>query len=157
MSVTTKDNLLLRQIENNDVVETTLGDKTIHIQRLNNAIAEKFDRYTAGAEISYGEKDLLFNMSNNRKLVPKCVSLLMLHGWLRVKLFHWWHWRMLHRKYTQKELGEVLLAGLSLGEFNGLLQNMAYLQDNSRIIQKMTKASIRNILPELKSEAETKS
>lgn len=153
---TTKDNLQIQQIESNDHIEVMLGNKKIKIKRLVNAIAEKFDRYTAEAEISYSENGLLVNMSNNRKLVPKCVSLLVLHSWIKVKLFHWAYWRWLHLKYTQGELSPVLEAGLSLGEYNWLLKNLVCLQDNSQIIQKATKGIIRNIIQGQKSAAETK-
>ena len=153
----TKDNLQLQQIENNDLVISQLGNKKIKIRRLNNAVAAKFDKYTAEAEISYTENGLLINMSNNRKLVPKCVSLLILHGWLKVHLFHWIYWRYLNIKYTQKELGEPLIGGLGLGEYNSLLKNILCLQDNSSIIQKVAKGLIRNTVLEQKSEAETKS
>jgi hypothetical protein len=153
---TTKDNLLLQQIENNDLVITSLGSKKIKIRRLGNSIAAKFDKYTAEAEISYTENGLLINMSNNRKLVPKCVSLLILHGWLKVHLFHWIYWRYLDIKYTQKELGEPLKGGLSMGEYNGLLTNLVCLQDNSQIIQRATKGLIRNTVLAQNSEVETK-
>ena len=153
---TTKDNLQIQQIESNDHIEVMLGKKKIKIKRLVNAIAEKFDRYTAEAEISYSEKGLIVNMSNNRKLVPKCVSLLVLHSWIKVKLFHWIYWRWLHIKYEQAELSSVLEAGLSMGEFNWLLKNLVCLQDNSQIIQKATKGIIRNMLQGQKSAAETK-
>lgn len=153
---TTRDNLNLQQIENNERIDVMLGKKKIKIKRLVNAIAEKFDRYTAEAEISYSEKGLLVNMSNNRKLVPKCVSLLVLHSWVKVKLFHWIYWRWLHIRYEQAELSPILEAGLGLGEYNWLLRNMLYLQDNSQIIQKTAKGIIRNMLQGQDSEAETK-
>jgi len=152
----TEDNVKIQKIENNETIISNLGNNKVKIKRLNNAIAEKFDRYTAEAEISYAENGLLINMSNNRKLVPKCVSLLILHSWIKVHLFHWAYWRLLHIKYSQKELGEPLKAGLGLGEYNGLLSNLVYLQDNSQLIQRATKGLIRSTLQEPESEVETK-
>lgn len=153
---TTKDKAMLQDIEENRKVETILGTKRIKIRRLVNAVAKKFDRYTAEAEMSYSNGDLLLNMGKNRDLIPKAVSLIILGTWLKVKLFHWIYWRHLSRKYDTIELSVVLKAGLDMGEYNGLLISLAYLQDNSQIIQKTTKGIIRNILQEQNSEAETK-
>ena len=152
---TTKDNLLLEDIEQNRKKVTVLGRKEIKIRRLVIGVAKRFDRMTAEAEMSYGNGELLMNLSKNRDLIPKAVSLIILGTWLKVTLFHWIYWRILSHKYDSVELSRVLKDGLDMGEHNGLLTALAYLQDNSSIIQKATKGTIRNILAEQNSEGAT--
>lgn len=152
---TTKDNLLLQDIEQNRKKVTVLGTKEIKIRRLVNAVAKKFDQYTAEAEMSYKDGEVLMNMTKNRDLVPKSVSLIILGTKIKVMLFHWIHWRILSNKYDTVELSRVLKDGLDMGEYNGLLISLAYLQDNSQIIQKATKGIIRNMMEEQNSAAAT--
>jgi hypothetical protein len=154
---TTKDKMLLQDIEQNRKKVTILGTKEIKIRRLVNAVAKKFDRYTAEAEMSYKDGEVLLNMTKNRNLIPKSVSLIILGSWLRVSLFHWIHWRILDKKYDTVELSRVLKDGLDMGEYNGLLISLAYLQDNSSIIQKATRGIIRNMMGEQNSEGATQS
>lgn len=154
---TTKDNLLLQDIEQNRKKITMLGTKEIKIRRLVNAVAKKFDRYTAEAEMSYKDGEVLMNMTKNRDLVPKSVSLIILGTKIKVMLFHWIYWRILSNKYDTVELSRVLKDGLDMGEYNGLLVSLAYLQDNSSIIQKATKGIIRSMMEEQNSGAATQS
>jgi hypothetical protein len=154
---TTKDKLLLQEIDRNEKISVRLGEREIKIRRLTNAVAERFDKYTAEAEMSYKDGELLLNMGKNRKLIPKSVSLIILGSWLKVTLFHWIYWRWLHIHYDQSELGTVLREGISMGECNALCLNLLYLQDNNRIIQRATTGTIRNTMEEQKSGVGTQS
>lgn len=157
MPIDTKAHIALDNIDKRVPKELVVDGKHYAISMMNNAVAERFDRYIAKAEVQYSkDQGLLFlNMSNNRKLVPKCVSLLLLHSWFKVKFFHWWHWRMLHITKTQAHLGKILEEGLSLGESNILLKNLLYLQDNCKMIRMMSETNIRSMIAEQKSEQET--
>lgn len=157
MPIDTKAHIALDNIDKRVPKELVVDGKHYAISMMNNAIAERFDRYIAKAEVQYSKDQglLLLNMSNNRKLVPKCVSLLLLHSWFKVKFFHWWHWRMLHITKTQTHLGKILEEGLSLGESNILLKNLLYLQDNCKMIRMMSETNIRSMIAEQKSEQET--
>ena len=152
--ITTKDNIRLQQIEQNEADTVMLGTRQIKIRMMNNAVAERFDRYVAEAEISYSEdrKDLIVNMAKNRTLVPKCVSLIILHSWFKVTFFHWMYWRYLDRHYSQAELGEPLRAGMNMGESLKFFESLVFLQDNSQMIQRATKGIIRNTIAAPKSE-----
>jgi len=155
--ITTKDNIRADEVEQNEPTLVRLGRRMIKVRITNNTVARRFDRYTAEAEMSYNEAgtQLTLNMNNNRDLVPKCVSLIILHSWFKVTFFHWIYWRYLDRHYSQAELGEPLQAGLSLGEGRHLLKNLLFLQDNSQMIRKMTQGIIRNTIAAPKSEPET--
>jgi len=155
--ITTKDNVRIQRVEQNEAEPVMLGRRRIKVRMMNNAIAERFDRYVAEAEISYSEdrKDLIVNMANNRKLVPKCVSLIVLHSWFKVTFFHWMYWRYLDRHYSQAELGEPLRAGMNMGESMKFFESLVFLQVNSQMIQKATRGIIRNTIAGQKSDQET--
>lgn len=155
--ITTKDNLRIQKIEQNEAEPIMLGTKKVRIRMMNNAVAERFDRYVAEAEISYSEdkKDLIVNMTKNRSLIPKCVSLIILHSWFKVTFFHWMYWRYLDRHYSQAELGEPLRAGMSMGESMKFFESLVFLQDNSQMIQKATRGIIRNTVAAPNSGQET--
>lgn len=150
---TTKDNLRLDQIESNDAVLVQFGKRSIKIRMMTNAVASRFERYISKCEIAYSEdaKTRIVNMSANRELVPKCVSLIILHDWIKVKLFHWIYWRILDGKYNQKQMGAVLNAGFGLGEYNEFVKNTLCLQDNNQMSEAMSRATIRNIIQEQNS------
>lgn len=148
---TTKDNLLLEDIERNRKKVVMLGDKQIKIRRLVNAVAKRFDRLTAEAEISYKDGELILNMGRNRDLIAKSASLVMLGSWFKVTFFHWIHWRIINAKYSTQELGGVIKEGLDMGEYRDCLDALLCLQDNSSIIKRMATETIRNIMAEQRS------
>lgn len=145
---TTKTNLRNQDLEDNAPLKVMLRNKEISVRMMNNAVARRFDVYTAKCEISYDEdkKQLFVKMNGNRDLAPKCVSLIILRSWFKVTFFHWIYWRYLDKHYSQVELSIPLKAGLSLGESNALLTNLLCLQDNSQMIQKATQGIIRNTI-----------
>lgn len=145
---TTKSNIRLDQIENNEPLVVRFGNRSVRVRMMTNAVAKRFERYISQCEINYSAdaKTRIVNMSENRELVPKCVSLLILHNWIRVKLFHWIYWRILDGNYNQKQMGAVLDAGFSLGEYNEFVKNSLCLQDNNQMSEEMSKATIRNIV-----------
>lgn len=154
---TTKDKMLLEDIEHNRRKIVTLGSRQIKIRRLVNAVAKRFDRLTAEAEVSYKGGELLINMNKNRDLVAKSASLIILGSWLKVTFFYWIHWRILNAKYNTQELGGVIKEGLDMGEYRDCLSALLCLQDNSSIIKKMARGTIRSIMAEQSSDAETQS
>lgn len=157
--MTTKDNLSLSAIEGNEPKRFTLGSRTYRVYPMTNAVAERADKYIAkrSVELTPTENvgELVLNLSKNRTVIPRYVSLLMLHSWLKVTLFHWIHWRYIHRKYPLAVLSAIYGECSSLNDVGIFFQFTASLQANSRLIKRMSEANTSIIAQELKSEQET--
>jgi len=157
--MTTKDNLSLSAIEGNDPKYFELGGRKYRIYPMTNAVAERADKYVAQRSVELTPTDnvgeLVLNLSKNRKVLPKYVSLLMLHSWLKVTLFHWIHWRYIHRKYPLSVLAAIYRECSSLNDVGIFFQFTASLQANSRLIKRMSEANTSVIAQELKSEEGT--
>lgn len=156
--ITTKDNLDVLNVDSNGAYAVKLGDSIKRIKSMNNAVAEKCDKLVAAAEISYSDdkKDLLINMSKNRKLIPKCLSLMILHSWFRVTFIHWIHWRILHRRYSMSEMSEAVKECMGLSDVSPFYSVLAALQGSSRMIQKMSETNTFNIAREYGRQESTK-
>lgn len=157
---TTEDNLRLRALENNEPRLFKIRNKELRLHPMTNAVADLADRYVAERYTKLSEstetKELLVNLSKNRTVIPKYVSLLILHSWFKVKFFHWIHWRYIHRKYALSELIAVYKEFSSLNDVSLFFQFTASLQENNRIIKRMSEINTQTIRQELSSEAETK-
>lgn len=141
--VTTETNLRLDDLDKDSGLEITVGRKKYRIKHLKNSVAERLDRYIAKGEVEYSDDKgvLLANMSKNRKLVPKCLSLMILGSFFKVMFFHWIYWRYLHIFKSQAEMQKVLEPAFEMNDVGFFFQNMVSLQANSRMIQKMAKTS----------------
>lgn len=155
---TTKDNLQALDIDRNVKYEIRLGSKIKKIKAMNNAVSERCDELIARAEVSYSEdqKSLIVNMGKNRKLVPKCVSLMILHSWFKVTFFHWIYWRYLHIRYTMPELSQAVKECMGLSDVGPFFNAMAVLAQNSRIIKRMAQTNTFNIAQEFGQQQDTK-
>lgn len=152
----TEANWLLDRLENNKGTKITILGKSYNIKPMCNAVAEKMDRYTTKVSMSQcNESKMMITLSDSRKAVPKSLSLMLLHGWFKVTFFHWAYWRYLHRKYSQQEMNEPLMKCFEINSLAFFLTNMAYLQANSQMTEKITKVNSSTIIQELKSEEET--
>ena len=152
--ITTKDNLLLDEVDQNTPVIVTIRNKNFKIRAMGNAIAEKFDRYAARAYVKMDDNTsrVTVDFSSNRRLIPKCVSHMVLHGFVKVKLFHWIHWRLLNIKYNQQELGVLMNACMQRWDTGFFLKNMLCLEQNSRMITKIASQNSSTIIAGLKSD-----
>ena len=147
----TQANWLLDRLENNKGTKIQAWGKIYNIKPMCNAVAERMDRYTT--KVSMG-KEMIVTLSDSRRVVPKCLSLMLLHGWFKVTFFHQIYWRYLHRKHSQQEMTEILAKCFEVNSLAFFLTNMAYLQANSQMIEKITKVNSSTIIQELKSEEE---
>lgn len=158
---TTKDRIKLIEIEKNEPRVIKLGEKTYKLKPMTNAVSEMADRYIAERSVELKEaengKELIVNMSKNRTVIPKYISLLMLHSWLKVKLFHWIHWRYLHAKYPLSIMFEIYKEFMDLNDVSVFFQFTASLQENNRLIKRMSETNTQTIRQEHKSDQETQS
>lgn len=157
--ITTKDNLELANIDENKSKEIYLGEKKLRVKRMANSIAKRQDRYVAEAEQSYSEdkKMLIVNMSKNRDLIPKCLSLMILHSWFKVTFFHWIYWRYLSNKYPMEDLSKALKDCAKLNDAGFFFDCMGFLQVNNQMIQKMSEKNMYSIAHDSSLQANMKS
>ena len=151
--ITTKDNIILDELDQNKPVTIYIRGKRFRIRAMGNAVAKRHDRYAAKAYVGKTEDgNAKFDFSVERNLIPKCISLMVLHGFFRVILLHWIHWRILDIKYNQQELGAMMDACMQRWDASFFLRNMLCLEQNSRMIQKIKTQSSASIVQELKLE-----
>ena len=148
----TQANWLLDRLENNKGTKIQALGKIYNVKPMSNSVAERMDRYTT--KVSMGQ-EVTIALSDSRRVVPKCLSLMLLHSWFKVTFFHSIYWRYLHRKYSQQEMTQILPKCFEINNLAFFLTNMAYLQANSQMIEKITKVNSSTIIQELKSEEET--
>lgn len=154
--ITTKDNIILDELDQNKPIVIRIRNKKFKIRAMGSAIADRFDRYASAAYVEREENgNPRFNFSNDRSLACKCVSLMVLHGFLRVTLFHQLHWRVLYKKYNQQEIGAMMDACMQRWDASFFLKNMLCLEQNSRMITRIKTQSSASIVAELKLEQET--
>jgi len=148
---------LQHEIDNNLPFDVKVGNKTFKVKyltsycssRFSYEISKKLERLSDGTDIT----KVLKCVAENATLAPKCLSIVILGSYIKIKLFHWIFWRWLHFTKTNRELYialESCFTPLDLGFFltvSELLENMNYLT------MKMTKAEAKLIRQELKSEA----
>ena len=157
---TTKDSLLLDAVERNAAKTITLGKKKFKIRPMTNAVSARVDRLVAqrSEELKPADnpKELLLNLSKNRSLIPKCLSLMILHSWFKVTFFHWFYWRWLHFMYTMEEMAIVYQQFNSVSDINAFFLCSVYLHENNQFIKRMSEVNTKTMRQELNSEAETK-
>lgn len=153
---TTEANFLLSELENNvPKITEVSGGKHVIIEHKNkrykvrpmvNAVADRMDRCATKAHLAYGEDEsrLLVNMTGNRKLVSKVLSLMLLHSWFRVTFFHGLYWRYLYRFRSQEDMMAILEACYNMNSIGFFFQNLTLIMMNSQMIEKIAKANIIN-------------
>lgn len=158
--ITTKDNLDLQALERNKPKTFVLGKKKYKLKRMTNAVSERVDKLVAERETDLGlsgdKKSLLVNLSKNRTLVPKTLSLMILHNWFRVTFFYWIHWRYLNAVYTMNEMLSVYNALNEYDDVTDFFYFTASLQARSRMIKRMSEKNTQTIIQEQQSVQETK-
>jgi len=157
---TTKDNLRLDELERNASQTFKLGKKKYKIKQMTDAVSARRDRLVAqrSEELKPADnpKELLLNLSKNRSLIPKCLSLMILHSWFKVTFFHWIYWRYLYATYTMSDMIRIYEQFNKVEDINDFFGFTASLQANNKMIKRMSETNIQTIQQELRSEAATK-
>lgn len=140
----TQANYALDELEHGEPKITKLLNKTYRLKPMCNAVARRMDKYSTKADMSYSgdASKLMVNMAGNRDLVPKCLSLMLLHGWFKVTFFHWFYWRYLNSFYSQQDMSEVLTKCFEINNIGFFLSNIGLILANNQMIEKMAKANI---------------
>lgn len=152
----TQAHYALDQLEHGEAQVTKLLNKVYKLKPMVNAVARRIDKYSTGADLSYSDdaSKLMVNMSTNRKLVPKCLSLMLLHGWFKVTFFHWFYWRYLDRHYSQQDMSVLLTKCFEINNIGFFLSNIGLIFVNNQMIEKIAKANIltTGVVPGLEAE-----
>jgi hypothetical protein len=147
---------LLDDIDRNAPVIFRIGKKAYKMKRITNYVHGKFSRLVTKAELSYSDdkKTLLVNMEKNRKLVPKCLSLIILHHPIKVMLFYSIHWRYLNLFFTMDEMALAFNQIKDNMDVSSLFFCLSYLQANNKLQVMMAKENTSSIAAKLNSAGE---
>lgn len=146
----------LRQLESNEKLSFTLGKKTYKVQRLCNWTSRKINRLIC--ELQRKKLDTVedvINSDEDRVLMPKIISIAILKTPLKIKLFHWYLWRKLDKKYDQRDYDQIIGKIISNSDVAFFSKNLASLHAAAMMEAEITKETITSIAAKLKSEQET--
>lgn len=87
--------------------------------------------------------------------MPKIISIAILKTPLKIKLFHWYLWRKLDKKYDQRDYDQIIGKIISNSDVAFFSKNLASLHAAAMMEAEITKETITSIAAKLKSEQET--
>ncbi|MBR4983177.1 MAG: hypothetical protein IKY94_11530 [Lachnospiraceae bacterium] len=149
-------NQALQSLEDNEKKVFQLGKKKYKIARLSNWTSRKINRLIFQLQSKRLDNELdILGSDEDRKLMPKIISLAILRRPWRIKLFHWFLWRKLDKKYNQKDYLNVISIIIDNSDMNFFSKNLASLHLAAMMETEITKVTITNIAAKLKSEQET--
>lgn len=146
----------LQELEENEKLTFQLGKKTYKIARLGQWTSRKINRLIFDIQKARSEEDIR-ESDEDRLLVPKVISLAILKYPWKIKLFHWYLWRKLDRKYSQQDFLPIISKIIDNSDMAFFSKNLASLHMAAMMETEITKETITNIAARLKSEQETTS
>ena len=159
--MTNKEKLRIAQklddIDRDAPMEVTAGGKVYTIKRSKQLVWAWYSRLITKAELSYSEPDdkILVKMDNNRKLIYRCVGMMLLRGPVRIKLFNWIYWRYLYATTHAEDMLVLLKEINKLNDVKDVFFCLLSLQTNNELTVMMTKENTSTILQKLQSDKET--
>lgn len=146
----------LQELEENEKLTFQLGKKTYKIARLGQWTSRKINRLVFDIQKARSEEDIR-ESDEDRLLVPKVISLAILKYPWKIRLFHWYLWRKLDRKYSQQDFLPIISKIIDNSDMAFFSKNLASLHMAAMMETEITKETITNIAARLKSEQETTS
>lgn len=146
----------LQELEENEKLSFQLGKKTYKIARLSQWTSRKINRLVFQLQKARSEDDIR-GSDEDRLLVAKVISLAILKYPWKIKLFHWYLWRKLDRKYSQQDFLPIISKIIDNSDMAFFSKNLASLHMAAMMETEITKETITNIAARLKSEQETTS
>jgi len=146
----------LQELEENEKLTFQLGKKIYKIARLGQWTSRKINRLVFDIQRARSEEDIR-ESDEDRLLVPKVISLAILKYPWKIKLFHWYLWRKLDRKYSQEDFLPIISKIIDNSDMAFFSKNLASLHMAAMMETEITKETITNIAARLKSEQETTS
>lgn len=148
----------LQAIEDNERLSFTLGKKTYRIARLGNWTSRRINKllYELRRKKLQTADDIL-SSDEDRKIVAQVVAIAILRFPWRIKLFYWYLWRKLDRKYSQADFSPIISKIIDNSDMGFFSSNLASLHATATMETMMTKETITNIAAKLNSEQGTTS
>ena len=144
----------LQELEENEKISFQLGKKTYKIARLSQWTSRKINRLVFDIQKARSEEDIR-ESDEDRLLIPKVISLAILKYPWKIKMFHWYLWRKLDRKYSQQDFLPIISKIIDNSDMAFFSKNLASLHMAAMMETEITKETITNIAARLKSEQET--
>lgn len=143
----------LRELEDNEKLSFTLGKKTYRIARLGNWTSRRINKllYELKRKKLQTADDVL-SSDGDRKIVAQVVAIAILRFPWRIKMFYWYLWRKLDRKYSQADFAPIISKIVDNSDMGFFSSNLASLHAASSMETMMTKETITNIAAKLSSE-----
>lgn len=146
----------LQELEENEKLSFQLGKKTYKIARLSQWTSRKINRLVFQLQKARSQDDIR-ESDEDRLLVAKVISLAILKYPWKIRLFHWYLWRKLDRKYSQQDFLPIISKIIDNSDMAFFSKNLASLHMAAMMETEITKETITNIAARLKSEQETTS
>ena len=146
----------LQELEENEKLTFQLGKRTYKIARLGQWTSRKINRLVFDIQKARSEEDIR-ESDEDRLLVPKVISLAILKYPWKIRLFHWYLWRKLDRKYSQQDFLPIISKIIDNSDMAFFSKNLVSLHMAAMMETEITKETITNIAARLKSEQETTS
>lgn len=142
------------EIKNDIPFKVTLGKKTYKCRYLKEWTSGKISYLIAQREPNpqADAKEMIKIMAHNNTLSAKCVSMLILGSYWKIKLFHWWFWRSIYRNHSARELTEALATVYEALDLSFFFQNMILLDQMNTLKKRLTKIELKQLSAELQSE-----
>ena len=142
------------EIKNDIPFKVTLGKKTYNCRYLKEWTSGKISYLIAQREPNpqADAKEMIKIMAHNNTLSAKCVSMLILGSYWKIKLFHWWFWRSIYRNSTGRELTEALTTVYEALDLSFFFQNMILLDQMNTLKKRLTKIELKQLSAELQLE-----
>ena len=148
----------LRQLEDNEKLTFMLGRKKYKIARLCNWTSRRINKYIFALQRKKLETpEDVINSDDDRILIPKIISIAILRRPWKIRMFHWYLWRKLDKKYDQSQFEKVISVIINNSDMAFFSKNLASLHMAAMMETEMTKETITSIAARLKSEQETTS
>ena len=148
----------LRQLEDNEKLTFMLGRKKYKIARLCNWTSRRINKYIFALQRKKLETpEDVINSDDDRILIPKIISIAILRRPWKIRMFHWYLWRKLDKKYDQSQFEKVISVIINNSDMAFFSKNLASLHMAAMMETEMTKETITSIVARLKSEQETTS
>ena len=146
----------LQQLEDNERLSFQLGKKTYKIARLSQWTSMRINRLIFQLQKKRSELDIR-ESDEDRLLVPKVISLAILKYPWKIRMFHWYLWRKLNRKYSQADFMPIISKIIDNSDMAFFSKNLASLHMAAMMETEISKETTTNIAARLKSEQETTS
>lgn len=149
-------NQKLQELEDNEKMSFKLGKKTYKIARLSNWTSREINKLmTKLQKKKLATVDDVLDSDEDRVLMPKIIAMAILRRPWKIKLFHWYLWRKLDKKYNQRDFAEIISVIINNSDMTFFSRNLASLHLAAMMETEMTKETITSIAAKLKSEQET--